>query len=136
MAMPVYVTFLGVFSLSAFGFPGTSGFVGEMLVLIAAFKEQPLVGFIAILGAVLGAAYMLLMLQKVVWGASDGHVHHGGGEGEHGHRLWDVNRREFGTLVYLLLFVFWVGLHPTPLLNMMDASVSHLVGQVEAGKHR
>jgi len=136
MAMPVYVTFLGVFSLSAFGFPGTSGFVGEMLVLIAAFKEQPLAGAVAILGAVLGAAYMLRMLQKMVWGTSDGHVHHSNGEEEHKHRLWDVNRREFGTLVYLLLFVFWVGLHPTPLLNMMDASVTHLVGQVDKGKHQ
>lgn len=136
MAMPVYVTFLGLFSLSAFGFPGTSGFVGELLVLIAAFKSWPAAGFVAILGAVLGAAYMLRMLQKMVWGASDGHTRHGSGQGGGGHRLRDANLREFVTLAYLLLFVFWVGLHPGPLLNMMDASVTHLLQQVDAGRHR
>ncbi|NVN90255.1 MAG: NADH-quinone oxidoreductase subunit M [Desulfuromonadales bacterium] len=134
MAMPVYVTFLGLFSLSAFGFPGTSGFVGEMLVVIAAFNAWPTAGFVAILGAVLGAAYMLRMLQKMVWGTSDGHAAHDKERGNEGQRLWDVNLREFVSLAYLLFFVFWVGLHPAPLLNIMDASVTHLLQQVEAGK--
>jgi len=133
MAMPIYVTFLGIFSLSSFGFPGTNGFVSEILVLIAIFKAWPVAGFVAILGAILAAAYMLRMLQKMVWGSSDGHAHHGGGHGENAHVLWDVTPREFVTLAYLTFFVFWIGLNPAPLLEIMDASVTHLLGQVDAG---
>ncbi len=137
--MPLYVLFLGIFSLSSFGFPGTNSFVSEFLVLIAAFEKYPLVGALAIPGAILAAAYMLRLLQKMVWDKSDGHAHHGhddehGHHGETGHRhLFDLNFREGGTLVFLAVFVFWIGFYPAPLLDMMDVSVTHLIGQIEAG---
>ena len=107
--------------------------MSEILVLIAIFKAWPVAGFVAILGAILAAAYMLRMLQKMVWGASDGHAHHGAEQGEGAHVLWDVTPREFVTLAYLTFFVFWIGLNPAPLLEIMDASVTHLLGQVDAG---
>lgn len=135
MFMPIYVTFLGIFSLSSLAFPGTNSFVGEFLVLFGAFQDFPLVGAISILGAILAAAYMLRMLQKMVWDDSDGHVHHGHddhGEGE-SHALFDCNAREFIQLAFLTIFVFWIGLHPTPLLDMMDSSVAHLLHQIDAG---
>jgi NADH-quinone oxidoreductase subunit M len=130
MAMPVYVTFLGIFSLSSFGFPGTNNFVSEFLVLIAVFSNNPWLGAITIVGVVLAAAYMLRLLQKMVWDRSDGHHH----EERDGHHLWDLGVRETATLVFLAVFVLWIGFYPGPLLNVMDKSVTYLVGQVERGR--
>ncbi|WP_305044836.1 complex I subunit 4 family protein [Geoalkalibacter sp.] len=132
--MPLFVLFLGIFSLSSFGFPGTNSFVSEFLVLLAAFSKYPLVGALAVVGAILAAAYMLRLLQVMVWADSDGHGHHHEEEGEGGHHaLHDLNLREIGTLSFLVIFVFWIGFYPAPLLNIMDASVAHLIHQVEAG---
>lgn len=129
MMMPIYVTFLGIFSLSSLAFPGTNSFVGEFLVLFGAFDKYPLVGAIAIPGAILAAAYMLRLLQKMVWDDSDGHAHHGA----ESHHIADCNAREIVQLGFLTIFVFWIGLHPTPLLDVMDTSVAHLIHQVDAG---
>jgi len=135
MFMPIYVTFLGIFSLSSLAFPGTNSFVSEFLVLFGAFDKYPLVGAVSILGAILAAAYMLRLLQKMVWDDSNGHVHHS--DDDHGdgkeHKLFDCNAREFIQLAFLTVFVFWIGLHPTPLLDMMDSSVTHLLHQIDVG---
>jgi NADH-quinone oxidoreductase subunit M len=133
--MPLYVLFLGIFSLSSFGFPGTNSFVSEFLVLLAAFAKYPMVGALAVIGAILAAAYMLRLLQKMVWADDDGHGHghHEEAEGEGHHALRDLNFREIGTLAFLTIFVFWIGFHPTPLLDMMDSSVAHLLLQIDAG---
>ena len=130
MLMPAYVMFLGIFSLSAFGFPGTNGFVGEFMVLAAAFTDNMLVGAFAVPGAVLAAAYMLRMLQKMVWADSDGHHHdvHDGGGG--GHILADINAREWFVLSVLVVFVFWLGFKPGLVLDIMDASVRHLLNHI------
>ncbi|MFO7576398.1 MAG: NADH-quinone oxidoreductase subunit M [Pelovirga sp.] len=133
--MPLYVLFLGIFSLSSFGFPGTNSFVSEFLVLLAAFSKYPLVGALAIIGAILAAAYMLRLLQSMVWADADGHAHHddGHGDADASHGLKDLNLREIGTLSFLTIFVFWIGFYPTPLLDVMDASVTHLIEQIDAG---
>ena len=102
-------------------------------MLFGAFDKYPLVGAVSILGAVLAAAYMLRLLQKMVWDDSDGHAHHGDDHGDDEHHLFDCNFREFIQLAFLTVFVFWIGLHPTPLLDMMDTSVAHLIHQVDAG---
>jgi NADH-quinone oxidoreductase subunit M len=133
MMMPVYLTFLGIFSLASFGFPGTNNFVSEFLVLIAAFAGNPLLGAGATIGAVLAAAYMLRLLQKMAWAGSDGHAHSEQSEKDSRHKLWDLNPRETATLGLLTLFVFWLGFYPKPLLSIMDSSVKHLVNQVDAG---
>ena len=135
MFMPVYVTFLGIFSLSSFGFPGTNNFVGEFLVLVAAFARYPAVGAGAVLGALLAAAYMLRLLQKMAWNRSDGHNLGGHGESSGRHALQDLDLREAATLGFLAFFVFCLGLYPKPILGIMDSSVAHLIRQVEAGKH-
>jgi len=137
MLMPAYVTYLVIFSLASFGFPGTNSFVGEFLVLAAVFAKSNTAGVIAILGAILAAAYMLRLVQKMVWADSDGHAHHDDDhEGDHGHKLWDLNMRESLTLGFLLIFVFWIGLNPKPLMNVIDTSITHLLEQVEEGKHQ
>ena len=130
MVMPIYVTFLVIFSLSSLAFPGTNSFVGEFLVLLASFKKYKVVGGLAVIGAILAAAYMLRLVQKMVWADSDGHAH---GDHDNNHALADLNLRECCTLLVLTAFVFWIGLHPAPLLNIMDASVAHLLHQIGTG---
>jgi NADH-quinone oxidoreductase subunit M len=121
--MPIYVTFLAFFSLSSLAFPGTNSFVGEFLVLAGAFAKNWRVTAFAIPGAVLAAAYMLRMLQKVVWG---------GTSNPDQSYLTDLNIREIVTLAPLLVFVFWIGLAPKPFMDVMHASVAHLLTQVGA----
>jgi NADH-quinone oxidoreductase subunit M len=119
--MPWYVTFLAFFSLSSLAFPGTNSFVGEFMILVGGFTTNKLVAACAIPGAILAAAYMLRMLQKVVWGGPRNPSHVG---------LLDLNVREGVTLAPLLVFVFWIGLSPEPFLAVMHTSVSHLLAQV------
>jgi NADH-quinone oxidoreductase subunit M len=119
--MPIYVTFLGFFSLSSLAFPGTNSFIGEFLVLAGAFSKTKIVAAFAIPGAVLAAAYMLRMLQKVVWG---------GENNPDQSYLLDLNVREIITLAPLLFFVLWIGLNPAPFLDVMHTSVANLIQQV------
>lgn len=143
MFMPVYVAFLGLFSLSSLGFPGTNSFVGELLVLIGAFKEDVLLASLAIPGALLAATYMLRLLQKIIWAYAEAHHEHDDDHGEahaghedHGddRHLSDVNIRELAMLAVLSVFVVWIGLHPRPFLNVMETSVEHLVTQAHAAE--
>ncbi len=119
--MPIYVTFLGFFSLSSLAFPGTNSFIGEFLVLAGAFSKTKIIAACAIPGAVLAAAYMLRMLQKVVWGGTNNPDQS---------YLADLNVREIITLAPLLLFVLWIGLNPGPFMDVMHTSVTHLIQQV------
>lgn len=119
--MPIYVTFLAFFSLSSLAFPGTNSFIGEFLILVGGFTKNWVVASFAIPGAILAAAYMLRMLQKVVWGSK---------ANPNPDILSDLNFREVLTLAPLLVFVFWIGLRPEPFLDVMHTSVSHLIDQV------
>jgi NADH-quinone oxidoreductase subunit M len=126
--MPIYITFLAFFSLSSFGFPGTNSFVGEFMILAGAFElatshnEFPYLALAAIPGAVLAAAYMLRMLQKIIWGGTD-----------NPDQSWitDINTREIVTLAPFLFFVFWIGLGPQPFLDLIHTSVMELLQHFE-----
>lgn len=118
--MPIFVTFLAFFSLSSLAFPGTNSFVGEFLILAGAFEHNKIVAAFAIPGAVLAAAYMLRMLQKVIWGGTDNPTH----------TLTDLGMREIVILAPFLAFVFWIGLAPQPFMDIMHTSVAHLLSQV------
>jgi NADH-quinone oxidoreductase subunit M len=120
--MPWYVTFLTFFSLSSFGFPGTNSFIGEFLVLAGAFQQDTLLALAAIPGAVLAAAYMLRMLQKIVWGGTANPDQSG---------LLDLSKREIVVLAPFLLFVFWIGLGPQPFIDLMHTSVTQLLDQLQ-----
>jgi len=122
--MPLYVTFLAFFSLSSLAFPGTNSFVGEFLVLAGGFAKSKLITAFAIPGAVLAAAYMFRMLQRVVWGFPKNPDHSG---------LFDLSAREVVVLAPLLFFVLWIGLAPEPFLSVMRPSIDHLLTQVGAG---
>ncbi|KJR99385.1 MAG: NADH:ubiquinone oxidoreductase subunit M [Desulfobulbaceae bacterium BRH_c16a] len=127
--MPVYITFLAFFSLSSFGFPGTNSFVGEFMIIAGAFEfdtalqKFPYLALAAIPGAVLAAAYMLRMLQKIIWGGTD-----------NPDQSWikDLNSREIITLAPFLFFVFWIGLGPQPFIDLMHTSVTQLLLQFDA----
>lgn len=118
--MPVFVTFIGIFSLSSLAFPGTNSFVGEFMILAGAFRHDIPLALAAIPGAVLAAAYMLRMLQKIIWG---------GTSNPDQSWLTDLNSREIITLAPFLFFVFWIGLGPQPFLAMMHSSVVNLLDQ-------
>ena len=121
--MPVYVSFLAFFSLSSLAFPATNSFVGEFLILVGGFMSNKTVAFCAVPGAILAAAYMFRLLQRVVWGGVDNPDHSA---------MTDLNIREMVTLAPLLLFVFWIGLAPEPFMRVMHTSVAHLLQQVGA----
>ncbi|MEA3468651.1 MAG: NADH-quinone oxidoreductase subunit M [Thermodesulfobacteriota bacterium] len=116
--MPIYVTFLTFFSLSSFGFPATNSFVGEFMILAGTFEYSIPLALAAIPGAVLAAAYMLRMLQKIVWGGTD-----------NPDQSWikDLNVREIVTLAPFLFFVFWIGLGAQPFIDIIHVSVDNLL---------
>jgi NADH-quinone oxidoreductase subunit M len=126
--MPIFATFAGVFALSSLAFPGTNSFIGEFLVMSGGFKlalTSPV--FMAMMicivpGVVLAAAYMLRVLQKVAYGGTRNPDHS---------KIKDLELREILTLAPLLLFVFWIGLHPAPFTRVLDASVKHLLEQTQ-----
>ena len=123
MTVPIYVTLLAIFSFASFGLPGTNSFIGEFLVLVGTFNNNLLAGAIAIVGVVLTVAYMLWMLQRIVWGEHSR---------EEGVVVADLNGREIATLMPLLVLVFWIGFNPEPFLDRMRASVKHVVSEMSS----
>jgi NADH-quinone oxidoreductase subunit M len=119
-SMPIFAAFAGVFALSSLAFPGTNSFIGEFLVMTGGFTVSKAMMVCVVPGVVLAAAYMLRMLQKLAYGGTRNPDHS---------RLADLGLREIVTLAPLLLFVFWIGLHPEPFTRVMHASVQHLLDQ-------
>jgi|SRR5579859_662828 len=122
-AAPVYTAFLALFTLSSMALPGTNSFVGELLVLSGGFAANLAVGAAAVLGALLGAAYLLGMYRKVALGPASVGARF---------KIRDVNARELAAILPLAVLVLWVGLYPKPFLGIIDASVKHLLAQVHA----
>jgi len=123
--MPKFAAFMVLFALANAGLPGTSGFVGEFLVIIAAFKANFWYAFLAGLTLILGAAYTLWLVKRVIFGEVANH---------HVADLKDLNAREFIVLTLLAVAVLAVGLWPAPLTDVMEATVQHLVQQIALSK--
>jgi NADH-quinone oxidoreductase subunit M len=123
--MPKFAAFMVLFALANAGVPGTSGFVGEFLVILASFKASVWYAFLAGTTLVLGAAYTLWMVKRVIWGdiAND-----------HVRELTDINGREFLILGALAVAVLLVGLWPAPLLDVMRVTTQHLAQQLLVSK--
>jgi NADH-quinone oxidoreductase subunit M len=123
--MPKFAALWLFFSMANAGLPGTSGFVGEFMVALAAVKFNFWVGFLAASTLVLGAAYTLWMYKRVVFGeVANAHVA----------ELKDVNRREYWLLVLLALCVLGMGLKPGIFTDLMHASVTDLLAHVAKSK--
>ena len=123
--MPVFAFFAVLFAMANAGLPGTSGFVGEFLVIVAAFKANFWYAFVAALTLILGAAYTLWLVKRVIWGdvGNDGVA-----------SLKDLNAREFIVLATLAVAVLFVGLWPGPLLDVMRPTIEFLVQQLMVSK--
>lgn len=123
--MPVFAAFMMLFAMANTGLPGTSGFVGEFLVILGAFQVNIWYAFIAATTLVFGAAYTLWMYKRVVFGEvlSDGVA-----------ALKDASPREIVFLAALAAPVLIMGLWPQPFLDVMHASVEHLLQQVSLSK--
>ena len=116
--MPKYAIVFMVFTLGALGLPGTSGFVGEFLVLMGVFKKNFLVATIASLGVILGAAYMLWLYKRIIFGNL---------VNEDLKKMLDLKKFEIVILTSLVLPIIFFGFYPEPLLNSVEVSVNNLL---------
>lgn len=119
--MPVYTIIFIIITCSSIAVPLTNGFVGEFLILLGAFESNPEFAYPAVLGVVLGAAYMLWMVKRVFFGAETALVL------DKSHPLLDLNLREIAVMVPLIILVFWMGVFPGHFLNQSKASLEYLV---------
>ena len=119
--MPVYATLFAIIMLSSMGLPGLNGFIGEFLILVGAFKANYLWAAFAVSGIVLGAAYMLWLYQRTMFGAL---------ENPKNAALPDLSPREMTTLVPIVIMCFWIGLYPSPFLSRMEASVNFILARI------
>lgn len=123
--MPLFGGFLVLFAMANSGLPGTSGFVGEFLVILASFKANFWIAFLAASTLILGAAYTLWMVKRVLFGEVANEQVAG---------MKDVNSREFFFLAVLALGVILLGVWPNPVLDVMHVTIENLITQATATK--
>ena len=123
--MPMFAAFMVLFALANCGVPGTSGFVGEFLVILASFKANVWYAFLAGTTLILSAAYTLWLVKRVIFGAV---------ANDHVRELKDLNHREFLVLSLLAVAVLIVGIWPAPLLDVIRATTQHLSEQLLMSK--
>ncbi|MFP4312820.1 MAG: NADH-quinone oxidoreductase subunit M [Alphaproteobacteria bacterium] len=120
--MPRYAAVFMIFMLGSVGLPGTSGFVGEFLTLLGAYQVDTTVALFATTGMVLGAAYMLVLYRRIVFGPQDN---------ADAAKMKDLDIRELGLLVPLVLLVIYLGVFPSAITNVISPSVEKLITQYE-----
>ena len=120
--MPVFAASFLLVALSSIGLPGTNGFIGEFLILLGTFQKYPVVAFIAATGVIFAAAYMLPMVQRMLYGEVDR---------EENRVLSDIGVRERLVLAPALFMIVLIGVYPQPFLSRTSASVEALIEQVE-----
>ena len=123
--MPYFAAFMVFFAMANAGLPGTSGFVGEFMVILASFNASFWYAFLAAMTLILGAAYTLWMVKRVIFGqvANDNVA-----------KLSDISQREFVMLAILAVLVLVLGLWPDFLVDVMHSSIENLIGQMTTGK--
>jgi len=121
--MPLYAVVFMIFTLANVGLPGTSGFIGELLTLLGAFKVNTSVAFFATTGVILSAAYALWLYRRMIFGPL---------EKRSLGAITDLGYREIVVLTPLVLLVLFFGLYPAPLLDVTAVSVKRLVSNYEA----
>ena len=119
--MPVFAVMLTIVALSSIGVPGTNGFVGEFLVLIGAFRTEPIASVISATVVIFAAVYLLWALQRIIYNPLSK---------PENMALKDLNWREVGLLVPLIAGIFWLGLYPAPVLERTQAAAARIVERV------
>lgn len=117
--MPLFTGAFLIATLASIGLPGLNGFVGEFLILTGAFPGHHVAVVLAATGIVLGAVYMLSLVQRVFWNAL---VH------EENRNLSDMNPREILAFTPLAVMMVWIGVHPGTFLSLSEAAVRRLIG--------
>ena len=120
--IPKYSFLFLIFALAALGLPGTSGFLGEFLVLTGAFQKSYLAAMLATFGVVLGAAYMLWLTKRVIFGDTNN---------SEIKKISDINKSEVVMLVTLAFFILFFGFYPLPLMETFNVSVNSLINNYE-----
>ena len=120
--MPVYAFTFMIFMLASVGLPGTAGFVGEILVLVGVYQVNTWVAALAALGVILGAAYMLWLYRRIIFGKL---------EKDNLKQITDMNGREIALFAPLVVLALLMGLYPEPFLNVMHVSVDNLINQYD-----
>jgi NADH-quinone oxidoreductase subunit M len=123
--MPVFATFMVFFAMANAGLPGTSGFVGEFMVILASFKASFWIAFLAATTLILGAAYTLWMIKRVIFGEV---------ANDNVKALNDINKREFLFLAILAIAVLGLGLWPDPLVKVMHPTIENLLNHITISK--
>jgi NADH-quinone oxidoreductase subunit M len=127
--VPIYSSILLIVSLSSIGLPGLNGFIGEFLILVGSFKSTILDNYwytvFAASGVIFAAVYLLWMYQRVVFGKL---------ENPHNKELKDLNKREIGLLIPILLFIVWIGIYPSTFLNKSELSIKAILKEVNPQK--
>jgi NADH-quinone oxidoreductase subunit M len=116
--MPVYAAVFLIITMSSIGLPGLNGFIGEFMILMGAWTVNPVWTAVAATGIILGAAYMLWLYQRVMFGKLENPANQG---------LRDLTVREFATFVPLIVLAFWIGIFPKPFLDVLDKPVEKIV---------
>jgi NADH-quinone oxidoreductase subunit M len=122
--MPKYAAVFMIMMLASVGLPGTSGFVGEFLVLLGAYQANTWLGVLASTGVILGATYMLWLYRRVIFGPL---------EKSDLKDILDMNRREILIFAPLVILVLWMGIYPSSFTEVMDASVVNLIENFKGG---
>ncbi len=120
--MPAYAMVFMLFMMASIGFPGTSGFVGEFLVLLGTFQDNTWVAALASTGVILGACYMLYLYRRIIFGKLTK---------EHLVRILDMDKREIAVFAPLIILTLVMGIYPVPFLEVMHVSVENLLGNVQ-----
>ncbi|VAW42254.1 NADH-ubiquinone oxidoreductase chain M [hydrothermal vent metagenome] len=123
--MPLFGAFFVFFAMSNAGLPGTSGFVGEFMIILSSFQANFWFAFLAALTLILGAAYSLWMVKRVIFGEV---------KSEAVSHLTDITKRESFILAVLAIAVLSLGIYPEPLIDVMRVSVQHLIEQISVTK--
>jgi NADH-quinone oxidoreductase subunit M len=119
--VPMFAALLTIVSFSSIGVPGTNGFVGEFLVLIGAFRTEPVLTLIATTAVIISAAYLLWAIQRILFNPLDKP------ENEH---IPDLNRRELAVMIPLIACIVWLGVYPAPVLRRMEGAATKFVARV------
>ena len=123
--VPIFTVIFAITMFSSIGLPGLNGFIGEFLILVGAFQVSKVYAGFAVAGIVLGAAYMLWLFQRMMFGNLDK---------PENQNLTDLNAREVVYMMPIILLMFWIGIYPKPFINLMEPSVKNLVKQMELAK--
>jgi len=123
--MPVFAAFFLIITLSSLGLPGTNGFVGEFLILAGSYQVAPVFTILATVGIIFGAAYLLWMFLRVMFGPITN---------EKNKSLVDLNGREIGIMIPIILMIFWIGIYPSTFLKKTEATAAALIENVQKAK--